>query len=173
MLARVLFAPNLRRGGMPSSAKPQAFGDVGGSVKGSCPDAKSIKDQKALTPDPGDAGDCGGTRADAPRNTRASRRSWGAIRIITELGIFSVMWSEHCSYKSSRVHLKRLPTSGKRVVQGPGENAGVVDIGDGFAPFSKSSRTIIRVLWSRFRERRPGWAEFCAIFSRWVRGRLR
>ncbi|MGH9712025.1 MAG: phosphoribosylformylglycinamidine synthase subunit PurL [Candidatus Acidiferrales bacterium] len=49
----------------------------------------------------------------------------------TELGIFSVMWSEHCSYKSSRVHLKRLPTIGPRVVQGPGENAGVVDIGDG------------------------------------------
>src|SRR5258706_3355383 len=50
---------------------------------------------------------------------------------ITELGIFSVMWSEHCSYKSSKVHLKRLPTKGKLVVQGPGENAGVVDIGDG------------------------------------------
>jgi len=50
---------------------------------------------------------------------------------ITELGIFSVMWSEHCSYKSSKVHLKRLPTRGTLVVQGPGENAGVVDIGDG------------------------------------------
>jgi phosphoribosylformylglycinamidine synthase subunit PurL len=50
---------------------------------------------------------------------------------ITELGIFSVMWSEHCSYKSSKVHLKRLPTRGNLVVQGPGENAGVVDIGDG------------------------------------------
>src|ERR1700686_1457983 len=50
---------------------------------------------------------------------------------ITELGIFSVMWSEHCSYKSSKLHLKRLPTRGKLVVQGPGENAGVVDIGDG------------------------------------------
>src|SRR3981189_442192 len=50
---------------------------------------------------------------------------------ITELGIFSVMWSEHCSNKSSKVHLKRLPTRGKLVVQGPGENAGVVDIGDG------------------------------------------
>src|SRR5438105_2601520 len=50
----------------------------------------------------------------------------------TELGIFSVMWSEHCSYKSSRVHLKTLPTTGPRVVQGPGENAGVIDIGDGW-----------------------------------------
>ncbi len=48
-----------------------------------------------------------------------------------ELGVFSVMWSEHCSYKSSRIHLKRLPTTGPRVVIGPGENAGVVDIGDG------------------------------------------
>ena len=52
---------------------------------------------------------------------------------LTELGIFSVMWSEHCSYKSSRVHLKRLPTHSRRVVQGPGENAGIIDIGDGWA----------------------------------------
>src|SRR5690242_21536745 len=52
---------------------------------------------------------------------------------LTELGIFSVMWSEHCSYKSSRVHLRRFPTTGARVLQGPGENAGVVDIGDGLA----------------------------------------
>ncbi len=49
----------------------------------------------------------------------------------TELGVFSVMWSEHCSYKSSRVHLGRLPTKGERVIVPPGENAGVVDIGDG------------------------------------------
>jgi phosphoribosylformylglycinamidine synthase II len=50
----------------------------------------------------------------------------------TELGIFSVMWSEHCSYKSSRIHLKKLPTTGKYVVQGPGENAGIIDIGGGY-----------------------------------------
>lgn len=50
----------------------------------------------------------------------------------TELGIFSVMWSEHCSYKSSKVHLRRLPTTGECLVQGPGENAGIVDIGDGW-----------------------------------------
>src|SRR5271154_7085900 len=56
---------------------------------------------------------------------------------LTELGIFSVMWSEHCSYKSSRVHLKRLPTRGAHVVQGPGENAGVVDIGDGLVAVFK------------------------------------
>src|ERR1700729_1290757 len=52
---------------------------------------------------------------------------------LTELGIFSVMWSEHCSYKSSRIHLKRLPTRSKLVLQGPGENAGIIDIGSGFA----------------------------------------
>jgi phosphoribosylformylglycinamidine synthase len=56
---------------------------------------------------------------------------------LTELGIFSVMWSEHCSYKSSRIHLKKLPTSGPQVIQGPGENAGVVDIGDGLAAIFK------------------------------------
>jgi len=50
----------------------------------------------------------------------------------TELGVFSVMWSEHCSYKSSRLHLKKLPTRGKLVVQGPGENAGIVDVGGGY-----------------------------------------
>jgi phosphoribosylformylglycinamidine synthase len=50
----------------------------------------------------------------------------------TELGVFSVMWSEHCSYKSSRIHLKKLPVTGKHVVQGPGENAGVIDIGGGY-----------------------------------------
>jgi phosphoribosylformylglycinamidine synthase II len=56
---------------------------------------------------------------------------------LTELGLFSVMWSEHCSYKSSRRHLKTLPTEGPRVLQGPGENAGAVDIGDGLAAIFK------------------------------------
>ena len=69
-----------------------------------------------------------------------SREEYGRILDIlgrepnlTELGIFSVMWSEHCSYKSSRVHLRRLPTEGPAVLQGPGENAGIIDIGDGLA----------------------------------------
>jgi phosphoribosylformylglycinamidine synthase len=57
----------------------------------------------------------------------------GRVPTLTELGIFSVMWSEHCSYKSSRVHLKRLPTKSKLVMQGPGENAGVIDIGGEWA----------------------------------------
>ncbi len=60
-------------------------------------------------------------------------RLLGRRPTLTELGIFSVMWSEHCSYKSSRVHLRRLPTHSRRVLQGPGENAGVIDIGDGWA----------------------------------------
>ena len=56
---------------------------------------------------------------------------------LVELGIFSVMWSEHCSYKSSRIHLKKLPTEGPHVICGPGENAGVIDIGDGQAAIFK------------------------------------
>ena len=56
---------------------------------------------------------------------------------IVELGIFSVMWSEHCSYKSSRIHLRKFPTKGDRVLQGPGENAGVIDLGDGLAAVFK------------------------------------
>jgi phosphoribosylformylglycinamidine synthase len=64
-------------------------------------------------------------------------RALGRTPTETEIGIFSVMWSEHCSYKSSRIHLKKLPTRGPRVVQGPGENAGAVDIGDGLAAVFK------------------------------------
>jgi phosphoribosylformylglycinamidine synthase len=61
----------------------------------------------------------------------------GRVPNLTELGIFSVMWSEHCSYKSSRVYLGTLPTKGPQVLQGPGENAGAVDIGDGLAAVFK------------------------------------
>ncbi len=56
---------------------------------------------------------------------------------ITELGIFSLMWSEHCSYKSSKIHLRKLPVAGKNVIQGPGENAGIIDIGEGLAAVFK------------------------------------
>ena len=62
---------------------------------------------------------------------------------ITELGIFSVMWSEHCSYKSSRLHLKKLPTTGPQVICGPGENAGVIDIGAG--PDGKPQAAIFKM----------------------------
>src|SRR5262245_25640008 len=64
-------------------------------------------------------------------------KALGRAPTYAELGVFSVLWSEHCSYKSSRVHLKRLPTEGRRLVQGPGENAGVVAIGDGIAAVFK------------------------------------
>src|SRR5881628_3163382 len=64
-------------------------------------------------------------------------RALGREPNLTELGLFSVMWSEHCSYKSSKVHLRTLPTTGRRVLQGPGENAGAVDIGDGLAAVFK------------------------------------
>ncbi len=74
-----------------------------------------------------------------PDEYLAIEQHLGRTPSLTELGIFSVMWSEHCSYKSSRVHLRRLPTKGTRtsgpgaVVQGPGENAGIIDVGDGWA----------------------------------------
>src|SRR5438270_6455050 len=68
-----------------------------------------------------------------PEEYERIKAALGREPSLTELGIFSVMWSEHCSYKSSRVHLKRLPTRSKLVVQGPGENAGIIDIGDGWA----------------------------------------
>src|SRR5687768_9181581 len=64
-------------------------------------------------------------------------KTLGREPTLTELGLFSVMWSEHCSYKSSRIHLKNLPTDGPRVLQGPGENAGAVEIGDGLAAVFK------------------------------------
>ena len=67
----------------------------------------------------------------APQEYERILATLGREPNIVELGIFSVMWSEHCSYKSSRRHLKKLPTSGPQVICGPGENAGVVDIGDG------------------------------------------
>ncbi len=69
----------------------------------------------------------------APAEFRLACEKLGRAPNLTELGIISVMWSEHCSYKSSRVWLKKLPTEGPRVIQGPGENAGIVDIGDGQA----------------------------------------
>ena len=79
------------------------------------------------------------THSITPDEYTRIEKALGRTPSLTELGIFSVMWSEHCSYKSSRVHLKRLPTKGTRltgpgsVVQGPGENAGIIDVGDGWA----------------------------------------
>ncbi len=67
-----------------------------------------------------------------PEEYERIKRLMGREPNLTELGVFSVMWSEHCSYKSSKIHLKRLPTEGECLVQGPGENAGIVEIGDGW-----------------------------------------
>ena len=72
-----------------------------------------------------------------PGEYGAIREHPGRVPTFEELGVFSVMWSEHCSYKSSRVHLGKFPTSGRAVLQGPGENAGAVDIGDGMAAIFK------------------------------------
>ena len=73
----------------------------------------------------------------SPEEYERVLRAMGREPNLTELGIFSVMWSEHCSYKSSRFHLKKLPTTAPWVICGPGENAGVIDIGDGQAAIFK------------------------------------
>jgi len=72
-----------------------------------------------------------------PEEFRRILEILGREPTFTELGIFSVMWSEHCSYKSSRIHLKKFPTEAEYVIEGPGENAGVIDIGDGLAAVFK------------------------------------
>ncbi len=88
---------------------------------------------------------------------------------LTELGIFSAMWNEHCSYKSSKKWLRTLPTKGPRVIQGPGENAGVVDIGDGLAWSSRWRATTTRPISSPIRARRRASAASCATSSPWER----
>ena len=92
---------------------------------------------------------------------------------ITELGIFSVMWSEHCSYKSSRLHLRRLPTEGSRVVQGPGENAGAVDIGDGLTAVFKIESHNHPSFIEPYQGAATGVGGSFATSSRWARVRSR
>ena len=72
-----------------------------------------------------------------PDEYRKIEQIIGRTPTYTELGVFSVMWSEHCSYKSSRIHLRKLPSKSELVVQGPGENAGAIDVGDGWAAVFK------------------------------------
>ncbi len=92
----------------------------------------------------------------------------------TELGVFSVMWSEHCSYKSSRIHLKKLPTEGKYVVQGPGENAGNYwhrrRVGHRIQDESLQPPAVTS---NPFREQRPAWAVSSATSSPWALALLR
>ena len=83
------------------------------------------------------------------------------------------MWSEHCSYKSSRIHLKKLPTEGPRVLQGPGENAGAVDIGDGLAAVFKIESHNHPSFIEPYQGRRPVSAASSATSSRWARARSR
>jgi hypothetical protein len=92
---------------------------------------------------------------------------------LVELGIFSVMWSEHCSYKSTRKHIKKLPTKGPQVICGPGEGAGVVDIGDGQAVFSKWNRTTTLRLLNLIRVRQQVLAAYCEMYSLWAHVRWR
>jgi phosphoribosylformylglycinamidine (FGAM) synthase-like enzyme len=87
--------------------------------------------------------------------------------------VLSVMWSEHCSYKSSRVHLKRLPTKGPRVIHGPGENAGVVDIGDGWAVVFKMESHNHPSFIEPYQGAGRAWAASSATCSPWARGRSR
>jgi len=79
------------------------------------------------------------------------------------------MWSEHCSYKSSRRFLKHLPTKGKRVLQGPGENAGVVDVGDGLAVAFKMESHNHPSYIEPYQGQPPGWAASSATSSPWAR----
>ena len=96
----------------------------------------------------------------------------GRIPNMTELGIFSAMWSEHCSYKSSRKWLKTLPTKGEKVIQGPGENAGVVDIGDGWAAVFKIESHNHPSSLNPIRVRRQVLVVSSVMSSPWGRGLL-
>src|ERR1700722_15868528 len=93
----------------------------------------------------------------------------GRVPTFTELGIFSAMWNEHCSYKSSRIHLRGLPTKAPWVIQGPGENAGVIDIGDGQAVVFKMESHNHRAISSPIRARPQASAASCATSSPWAR----
>jgi phosphoribosylformylglycinamidine (FGAM) synthase-like enzyme len=98
-------------------------------------------------------------------------RAIGREPNMVELGIFSVMWSEHCSYKSSKIHLMKLPTKGPRVICGPGENAGVVDIGDNQAAIFKMESHNHPSYIEPYQGLRPASAASCATSSRWARDR--
>lgn len=91
----------------------------------------------------------------------------------TEIGVFSVMWSEHCAYKNSKPLLRRFPTSGPRVLMGPGEGAGIVDIGDNQAVVFKSKAITTLPQWSLTKALRRASAGLSAIFFRWGPDRLR
>lgn len=99
--------------------------------------AMALKPQPILLQEPEVTPDLAKTYGMKTDEFEGMKKILGRLPTYTELGIFSVMWSEHCSYKSSRLHLKKLPTEAPWVIQGPGENAGVIDIGDGQAAVFK------------------------------------
>ena len=107
-----------------------------------------------------------------PEEFEQIKRILGREPNFTELGIFSVMWSEHCSYKNSRKELKKFPTTGANILVKAGEeNAGVVDMVTAGRSRSKSRATIIPARSSRFRALPPVLAALFAIFLRWARDR--
>lgn len=91
----------------------------------------------------------------------------------TETGLFSVMWSEHCSYKNSKPVLKKFPTSGQHVLQGPGEGAGILDIGDGQAVVFKAESHNHPSAVEPYEGAPPVSAALFGTFFRWARRRLR
>jgi len=105
----------------------------------------------------------------SPEEFRRACQMLGRAPNVTELGIISVMWSEHCSYKSSRIWLKKLPTQGPRVIQGPGENAGVIDIGDGQAVIFKMESHNHPSYIEPYQARPRVSAASCAMSSPWAR----
>src|SRR5436190_12367280 len=108
----------------------------------------------------------------SPEEFNRIKASLGREPNLVELGVFSVMWSEHCSYKSSRIHLQRLPTKGERVIVPPGENAGVVDVGDGWCAAFKIESHNHPASSNLFREPPRASVESCVTSSRWARVQL-
>jgi len=94
----------------------------------------------------------------------------GRTPTFEELGVFGVMWSEHCSYKSSRAWLRQLPTTGPQVIQGPGENAGAVDIGEGLAAVFKIESHNHPSFIEPFQGQPPALVASCATCSQWAPG---
>ncbi len=98
------------------------------------------------------------------------REILGRTPSYTELGITSSLWSEHCSYKSSKIYLREFPTTGPRVLQGPGENAGVVDIGHGWVAGFQDGEPQPPQLYRALSGRRDRCGvAFCGMYSPWVR----
>jgi phosphoribosylformylglycinamidine synthase len=105
-----------------------------------------------------------------PEEHRRILKLLGRSPTLTELGVFSAMWNEHCSYKSSKRWLRTLPTTGPQVICGPGENAGVVDIGDGQALVFKMESHNHPSYIEPYQGAATAWGASCATSSPWARG---